>query len=71
MSRRARERQPVKRMYLADAVRATGDCIGNDPYCPCQDGLACHYRDANDGTKAMPVPEWPGDDDVPLRDPRA
>ena len=20
-------------------------CIGNDPYCPCQDGDACHYVD--------------------------
>lgn len=20
-------------------------CIGNDLYCPCQDGDACHYRD--------------------------
>jgi hypothetical protein len=21
-------------------------CIGGDPLCPCQDGLACHYRDS-------------------------
>jgi hypothetical protein len=20
------------------------DCPGNDPYCPCQDGDACHYK---------------------------
>jgi len=20
-------------------------CVGNDPYCPCQDGDACHYVD--------------------------
>ena len=31
-------------------------CIGNDPLCPCQDGLACHYRDSGK-TKAWPVPE--------------
>lgn len=32
-------------------------CIGNDPICPCQDGDACHYKDAADGTKAWPVPQ--------------
>lgn len=31
-------------------------CIGDDPLCPCQDGLPCHYKDAADGTKAMPIP---------------
>lgn len=31
-------------------------CIGRDPLCPCQDGDACHYRDAADGTKALPIP---------------
>jgi len=31
-------------------------CIGNDPWCPCQDGDRCHYRDAADGTKAWPLP---------------
>ena len=31
-------------------------CIGNDPSCPCQDGDACHYRDAA-ATKAFPIPE--------------
>jgi hypothetical protein len=34
-------------------------CIGSDPLCPCQDGDACHYRDAGEGktfTRAMPVP---------------
>lgn len=35
---------------------APSPCIGRDPACPCQDGLACHYRDAADGTKAMPLP---------------
>jgi len=29
-------------------------CIGKDPLCPCQDGDACHYKDAGD-TKAWPV----------------
>lgn len=32
-------------------------CIGKNPTCPCQDGLACHYRDAEDGTKGWPVPK--------------
>lgn len=31
-------------------------CVGNDPTCPCQDGDACHYRDA-DGIKAWPAPQ--------------
>jgi hypothetical protein len=31
-------------------------CIGSDPFCPCQDGLACHYKDTADGTKGWPVP---------------
>ena len=22
-------------------------CIGNDPFCPCQDGDMCHYAGAN------------------------
>lgn len=30
-------------------------CIGGNPSCPCQDGDACHYQDAADGTKAMPI----------------
>ena len=30
-------------------------CIGNDPLCPCQDGLACHYKDVGN-TKAFPIP---------------
>jgi hypothetical protein len=37
------------------ALRVAGilaGCIGADPLCPCQDGLACHYRDAG-GTKAL------------------
>lgn len=44
---------------LAKAINAINNgpspCIGNDPACPCQDGLACHYRDAP-GTKAWPLP---------------
>lgn len=36
-------------------------CIGNDPCCPCQDGLCCHYKDyPADGkwpaTKGWPIP---------------
>lgn len=51
MSRRARERQPLRRMYLdmpSDSSAELPPCIGADPLCPCQDGLACHYRDATD-----------------------
>lgn len=51
--------------YHADVVAELGltaapqaePCIGNDPLCPCQDGDACHYKDAADGTKAWPVPQ--------------
>jgi hypothetical protein len=37
-------------------------CIGKDPTCPCQDGLACHYKDypAEDGwpaVKGWPIPK--------------
>ena len=32
-------------------------CIGGDSSCPCQDGDACHYRDARDGTRAWPLPK--------------
>lgn len=39
------------------AVPQAEPCIGNDPTCPCQDGDACHYRDAADGTKGWPVPQ--------------
>ena len=36
-------------------------CPGNDPLCPCQDGLACHYRDAGK-TKGFALPyDWPGE----------
>jgi hypothetical protein len=30
-------------------------CIGNDPYCPCQDGDSCHYRDIP-GSPGWPLP---------------
>jgi hypothetical protein len=36
------------------APQAVPQCIGADPLCPCQDGLACHYRDAGE-TRAMPL----------------
>lgn len=37
-------------------------CMGRDPLCPCQDGLACHYRDVG-SSKGFQVPtaavmEW-------------
>jgi hypothetical protein len=38
------------------AVQRPVPCIGNDPLCPCQDGLACHYKDAGK-TKAFPIQE--------------
>ena len=58
--------------YHADVVAELGltaapqaePCIGNDSACPCQDGDACHYKDAADGTKAWPVPQ-----PEPKRDP--
>ena len=31
-------------------------CIGNDPLCPCQDGLACHYKDYGK-SKGWPIPK--------------
>ncbi len=37
-------------------VPAWSPCIGKDRLCPCQDGLACHYRDTAT-TKAMPLPD--------------
>lgn len=36
---------------MADEKQTTA-CIGNDPYCPCQDGFACHYVDLP-GSPAM------------------
>lgn len=33
-------------------ARFHDECIGNDPYCPCQDGFACHYVDLP-GSPAM------------------
>ena len=59
--------------YHADVVAELGlpaapqaePCIGNDSACPCQDGDACHYKDAADGTKAWPVPQA-----EPKREPR-
>ena len=40
---------------MADDPKTT-PCIGADPACPCQDGDACHYREAA-GTPAWPVQE--------------
>lgn len=53
-----------------DAQAKSEACIGGNPTCPCQDGDACHYRDAADGTKAWPIPEpsqaEPTDADGPI-----
>lgn len=44
-------------------------CIGHDPGCPCQDGLACHYVDLP-GSPAWPVPRHqPSGDHPPSRPP--
>ena len=54
---------PVRVTHWADMPAAPQTepkrepCIGRDPACPCQDGDACHYRDAADGTKGWPVPQ--------------
>jgi hypothetical protein len=45
--------------WIGFAPDDDGRCIGNDPMCPCQDGDACHYRDAADGTKGWPIPDRP------------
>lgn len=44
-------------LAAAPAAPQAEPCIGNDSACPCQDGDACHYKDAADGTKAWPVPQ--------------
>ena len=36
------------------APNTLSPCIGSDPSCPCQDGDACHYRDAP-GSPAWPI----------------
>jgi len=41
--------------HPAPAAPQAEPCIGNDSACPCQDGDACHYKDAADGTKAWPA----------------
>ena len=42
---------------MTPAPRASNPCIGNDPRCPCQDGLLCHYVDDPVGkTPAMTIP---------------
>jgi hypothetical protein len=46
------------RAMLSAAPQAVPQCPGADPLCPCQDGAACHYRDAG-STLAMPVTKEP------------
>jgi len=46
----------IRRLYHAIRYWLFG-CPGRNPVCPCQDGDACHYRDAADGTKAWPLPQ--------------
>lgn len=54
--------------WAAPAAPQAEPCIGNDSACPCQDGDACHYKDAADGTKAWPVPQAEPKRDQPLLD---
>jgi len=70
-----RERAAIERLYSAEfdayahpapAAPQAEPCIGNDPICPCQDGDACHYKDAADGTKAWPVPQATDDAETHL-----
>jgi hypothetical protein len=45
------------RVFLAHrAVLRLMQRTCDDPLCPCQDGLACHYRDASDGTSGWHIP---------------
>jgi hypothetical protein len=53
------EREDLARIVF-EAMESAGSqpaahppCIGNDPLCPCQDGLACHYKDYP-GSKGWP-----------------
>jgi hypothetical protein len=55
---RQQRRQHDESRWIGFAPDDDGRCIGNDPMCPCQDGDACHYRDAADGTKGWPLPDW-------------
>jgi hypothetical protein len=41
---------------------AVEPCVGRDPLCPCQDGLACHYKAVGD-SPAWLLPE-PQDDKI-------
>jgi hypothetical protein len=55
-----------RRINATSGTHALGGvavCIGANPTCPCQDGLACHYRDSDDGTNGWPLPadQWPFD----------
>ena len=52
--------RPESSQWLADEILAgrfvttkVKPCIGNDPLCPCQDGLMCHYE----GPDAWPLPD--------------
>lgn len=49
-------------------METTPICKGGDPFCPCQDGDACHYVDMP-GSPAMTISleEWDGFDAIYLR----
>jgi hypothetical protein len=49
-----------QRMTTEQPAAPAETCIGGNPTCPCQDGDACHYKDAP-GSKAMPIPAAPAD----------
>jgi hypothetical protein len=44
----------LEKQLRAALTEQVQPCIGKDPLCPCQDGDACHYKDAGD-TKALPI----------------
>jgi hypothetical protein len=33
-------------------------CLYGDPYCPCQDGDACHYRQVGESLALQPPADW-------------
>lgn len=44
MSDLSARRQLLALVLALNLAAKVGACIGNDPYCPCQDGDLCHYE---------------------------
>lgn len=53
-------------LYAAP-IAQQAPCIGADALCPCQDGDACHYRDAG-ATKAFPIAQQAAPARQPMTD---